>query len=118
MDIKKYLMDLYIEKYGEHINKEIAMNLVEEMAVTDGSGRPTGEKWSYQESKDVGMKNGINFAQVDSYEWYVVLNMMYSDYYRTAKKHGFNDSTFFAELASDWFSDVDAKENKTFCYFM
>lgn len=118
MNIHEYLIDIYVEKYGKHINHELADTLVEEMAVTDGSSRETGQKWTLQETKDVGSKLGVNFEEIKPCEWYLVMNMMYSDHYRTGKKHGFIDPTFYGELALDWFHDVDGNDDKTFKYFM
>lgn len=118
MNIRNMLMDLYIEKNGKVITPELAKGFVYEMAVTDGSDRTSGEKWTMDDAKMVGDKYNVDWNSISKCEWYVVLNMMYSDYYRTGKKHGFIDSGFYAELASDWFSDVDASPDKTFNYFM
>ena len=118
MDLTEYLMDLYIEKYGKHINKEIAEALVNQMSVTDGTNRADGEKYTYSEAKELGTKIGVDFGRVDPVEWYLVLNMMYSDHYRTGKKHGLTESTLYCELAYDWFYDVDGEDCKTFNYFM
>lgn len=117
MDIKKYLLDFYVEQNGETITPELAECLVKEMAVTDGSDRTNGEKWSMQETTEVGNKLGVNWERIQKCEWYLVLNMMYSDYFPVGRKHGFTDYTFYSELAQAWFSDVDGKDNKTFKYF-
>lgn len=117
MDIKQYLLDFYIAQNGETITPELAKSLVEEMAVTDGSNRTTGEKWTMTDTNDVGMKVGIDFEKIPKCEWYLVMNMMYSDYYQVGHNHGFNDYNFYSELSKAWFNDIDAKENKTFKYF-
>lgn len=117
MDIKDYLLDFYISQNGEKITPELAKSLVEEMAITDGSDRTSGEKWTPAETNDVGTKMGINFEQIPKCEWYLILNMMYSDYYSVGRKHGLIDYQFFGELAQAWFNDVDGPENKTFRYF-
>lgn len=117
MDIQKYLLNFYIEQNGETITPELAEGLVKDMAITDGSDRTNGEKWSMTETTDVGNKIGVNWERIPKCEWYLVMNLMYSDYYTVAKKHGLTDYTFFAELSQAWFQDVDAKDNKTFKYF-
>lgn len=117
MDIKDYLLEFYIAQNGEVITPELSKMLVEEMAITDGSDRTTGEKWTPAETNDVGIKMGIDFEKIPKCEWYLVLNMMYSDYYSVGKKHGMTDYTFYAELAYAWFHDVDGKDHKTFDYF-
>lgn len=118
MNVKNLFMELYKEKYGEHINQELAKSIVYDFAVTDGSERESGEKWSMEETKSVGDKLGIDWEKINKCEWYVVMNMMYSDYYRTAKKHGLADPSFFAELSYDWFTDKDGAKDKTFRYFL
>jgi len=117
MNIKDYLLDFYIEQNGETINKDLARILVTQMAVTDGSNRANGEKWTIEQAMEVGKKLGINWDSVSKCDWYVVLNMMYSDYYSVGRKHGFTDYNFYSELALAWFEDVDGPENKTFNYF-
>lgn len=117
MNMNKLFMDLYREKYGDTLNREIAESLVSEFAVTDGSDRKTGEHWTYEEAKALGDKIGVNWEKVSKCEYYTILNMMYSDYGKTIKKHGLPE-TFFGELANDWFMDADGEEDKTFRYFI
>lgn len=117
MDMKHYLMDVYKEHYGTHLNEELARCLVKEMKVTDGSDREHGERFSMADAIEVGNKMGIDFNKIRKCEWYVVLNMMYSDYYRTASQYGHTDYKFFGNLAYDWFHDEDGMEDKTFLYF-
>lgn len=116
--MKDLFMELYKEKYGAHINQELAESLAEGFAVTDGSSRENGIKWTMSETKEVGLKVGVDFDKINKCEWFLVMNMVYSDHYRTAKKRGLTEPTFFADLALDWFMDADAKPEKTFNYFM
>lgn len=116
MDIKRYLLDYYINNNGEVITPELAAMLVEELAITDGSDRTNGEKWSMSDTTDAGMKAGVDFDSISKAEWYYVMNMMYSDYFQIGKRYGNTDWQFFADLAKAWFEDVDGKENKTFKY--
>lgn len=117
MDIKSYLMDFYISQNGEVITPELAKMFVEEMPVTDGSERTNGEKWTMEEAVEVGKNMNIDFNKIPICEWYLVLNMMYSDYFVVGRKHNLTDWQLYAELAHAWFYDVDAKQNKTFKYF-
>lgn len=117
MDIKNYLMQFYVDQNGEVISPELATMLVSEMAITDGSDRTNGEKWTMSETQDVGDRLGVDWNRIIPCEWYVVMNMMYSDYYSVGKAHSMTDWTFYAELTMAWFNDVDGKENKTFKYF-
>jgi hypothetical protein len=117
MDMKHYLMNVYKEHYGEHINEHLAKCIVKDMAITDGSDRENGEKYTMENAVEIGQKMGIDFDKIKKCEWYLVLNMMYSDYYRTASQYGHTDYKFFANLAQDWFHDEDGLKDKTFLYF-
>lgn len=48
----------------------------------------------------------------DCWNFYVVMNMMYSDYYNS--KFGVNE---YAELAKDWLDDEDISGNKLLKYY-
>lgn len=117
MKINDLFMELYREKYGDHITRELAESIVHDFAVNDGSGAESGEHWTYDDCKAMGDKVGVNWEKVSKCEYYAVLNMVYSDYGQTIRKHGLAD-TFMGELARDWFTDADAKPDKTFKYFM
>ena len=117
MDVKKYLMEYYAEHEG-YINKNLAEAIVKEMAVTDNSGRETGEKWTMEETTEAGRKAGVDFNIVKECEYYLVMNMFYSDYHAVMHKHGLDSYIIYAELAYAWFTDEDAKENKTVNYFL
>lgn len=116
MTTNDLFMELYREKYGDHITRELAENIVNDFAVTDGSGATSGEHWKYDDCVALGDKLGVNWEVIPKCEYYIVCNMIYSDYGQTIKKHGMSD-TFMGELARDWFTDADAKPDKTFRYF-
>lgn len=117
MNMNSLFMKLYVEKYGRVLTREIAEEIVSGFAVNDGSDRTNGMKWTYEEAKAMGEKVGVNWEMVSKCEYFTVLNMMYSDYGQTVKKHGLSE-TFIGELARDWFTDEDGKEDKTFNYFI
>lgn len=87
--------------------KEAAEYAVSCMENKDGS---KGEHWSYSDTTDVLKDQGYDFKEPD---WYFVLNMMYSDYY----KSGRSDDTYF-ELAHDFLDDKDAPEGKAKRYYL
>lgn len=64
----------------------------------------TGLHWtvaqttSFAEARDVSIRPEL---------WCLAMNMMYSDYYRTAKKNGVNNPDFYADLAYDFLMDPD-----------
>lgn len=117
MNMKNLFMKLYTEKYGEKINRELAEEIVSEFPVTDGTDRTSGEKWSYEDAKTMAERVGVNWEEVSKCEWYIILNFMYSEHFKTGKKHGLPD-TFYGELAYDWFYAVDAEPDKTFHFFI
>lgn len=109
--------DLYEAVYGEKINKELAESWVHSMSVADDTG-VDGQHWTVDQCYDVGNKVGIDWNKHSKWEWYVVLNMMYSDYAKTASALGMKDDPmFFARLGKDWLCDSDAGENKLYNYY-
>ena len=94
---------LYKMVYGEHLNKEFAHKWVSKMLNKDGT---SGGHWSYEQTSQ--------YATIyDKYDWYAIMNMMYSDHYNSR----FDVSTY-VELAKDWFADKDVDEGKTLKYYL
>lgn len=89
-----------------HFSKESAKYAVSRMKNKDGS---TGEHWDYNTTTRVLESKGFDFNPCD---WYVALNMVYSDYY----KSGRSDDTYI-ELAYDFLSDEDAPTHKMKRYY-
>ncbi|MBQ0112120.1 MAG: hypothetical protein KBT03_03230 [Bacteroidales bacterium] len=110
---------VYKKAYGEKLNKSLAECWVKEMSVTDESERESGEKWTFEQTTDVGNKLGIDWNKLNKYDWYAVLNAAYSDFYDTAKSYGHeSDPIFFASLArSFWIRDNDVKGKTPFSYY-
>jgi hypothetical protein len=94
---------LYKIAYGERLSEELAKVWVASMKNKDGTH---GEHWSITQTEQFN-------TNCDKYEWYAVLNMMYSDYY--SSKFTTAD---YVELARNWFNDPDASEGKTLKYYM
>ena len=98
----------------EKLTMEEAAEWVEGMKNTDPD-HPTGEKWTMEQIKPIATKHG--FTSPDKQiEFWAVMNMMYSDYCETAKKHGVSTMDFYADMAKAWMHDKDAVENKTAAY--
>lgn len=89
-----------------HFSKESAKYAVSKMKNKDGS---MGEHWDYNTTTRVLEGKGFDFNPCD---WYVALNMVYSDYY----KSGRSDDTYI-ELAYDFLSDEDAPTHKMKRYY-
>lgn len=90
-----------------HFTKETSMYVVSKFKNKDGS---FGEHWSYETTNRVLEQKGYDF---NSFDWYVVLNMIYSDYY----KSGRSDDTYI-EFAYDFLNDKDAPAGKIKKYYL
>lgn len=100
--VDKFLMKVDII-VNPHFTRETAEYVVSKMKNKDGT---TGEHWSYDTTTRV--MDG-DFHEAD---WYYVLNMIYSDYY----KSGRTDETYIG-LAKDFLDDADAPEGKAKRYY-
>lgn len=89
-----------------HFSKKTAEYVVSKMKNKDDS---YGEHWDYETTTRVLEAKGYDFKPCD---WYYVLNMMYSDYY----KSGRSDDTYI-ELAYDFLNDEDAPDGKAKRYY-
>ena len=90
-----------------HFTKETASHVVSKMQNKDGT---TGEHWSYETTSKVLNQKGYDFKSCD---WYYVLNMMYSDYYKVGRS-----DDVYIELAYDFLNDKDAPECKAKKYYL
>lgn len=107
--------DLDFIIYGPHFTKEKAMYAVSQMVNEDGT---TGQHWTCEETRSVAESKGVIFAneRFNEYDWYYVLNMLYSDYYNILG----NNTDNYAKMALAWLRDKDAPEGKAkkYCYAM
>ena len=101
---KDFEMKLYKMAYGSHLNKSMAEEIVNKM-------RPYGQRWSYEESRNLQEQRGIN--DIDEVEFYIVINSAYNDY-----KDLFNeDLESYMRFTIDFIKDEDAKQDKVFIYY-
>lgn len=96
--------------YDSHFDEDMAMYAVSKMENEDGS---TGAHWNKAETDQVGANEGLAFDKFNKWDWYYVLNMIHSDYYKAI---GGNTSMYF-QLAKAWITDKDAPEGKAFRYW-
>lgn len=89
-----------------HFSKESSKYAVSKLKNKDGT---TGEHWNKETTDRVLEAKGYDFNYCD---WYYVLNMIYSDYY----KSGRSDDTYI-EFAYDFLADKDAPEDKAKRYY-
>ena len=101
---KKMEMQLYTMAYGNHLNKEMAEEIVRKM-------QPYGEKWSYNEVNRIQDERGLNNISVC--DFYTVLNSAYNDYNDIFK----DDIEAYVRFTLDFIEDEDAKKDKIFLYY-
>lgn len=105
----------YEAEHGPHFNEEHARKAVSKMENEDGT---RGPHWSIEETTTLANQYGISLGnRFNRYDWFVALNMVYSDYYKVIINITNSNSTkHFVELAKAWINDKDindkpAKEN-------
>lgn len=70
----------YEAEHGPHFNEEHARKAVSKMENEDGT---RGPHWSVEETTALASQYGINLgSRFNRYDWFVALNMVYSDYQR------------------------------------
>ena len=98
----------------DQLTEEVASAWVGNMKNADQE-HTTGAKWSRETVKPLAVKHGFTTPE-KQLEFWAVMNMMYSDYAETAKKHGVSTLDFFADMARAWMKDPDAVKHKTAAY--
>lgn len=85
---------------------------VDHMENADGT---TGPHWSRHEAEVIRAKYGI--ASAGDVDFYVVLNMMYSDYCTAAAQAGASTVELFARMTEAFLTDPDAQPDKLGRYY-
>ena len=101
------------EEAGDHLTREEAEKWVKGMKSEDGK---TGGRWPYQEIKQYAGNFGIQ-GEDKIIEFYAVMNALYTDYCKVAKKHGVDKVDFWADMAKAFIHDKDAGEGKVKKYY-
>lgn len=115
--------ELAYRKGGERMNgysagagyipftREIAEAWTSHMENEDGT---RGPHWSMEQTKQVQAQRGI---ECDPLEFWVAINMIYSDYCKAAKKANANTIDFYADMAKAFLDDKDAPKDKLARYY-
>lgn len=99
-----------LESKAYSISPDDAKRIVQQM-------KPMGQQWNWSQIEEYIASKGLNTECTE--KWYLVMNMVYNDYYDTAKTFGhLGDVEFFYHLAKDFIEDPDAKPLKVEKYFM
>lgn len=116
-DMADYIKEVNPQMYEKYVNEaegilynitdDDAMNIVRRMA-------PFGEHWNKTDIYNFVRGQG----EEPCVDWYLVMNMMYNDYYQTAKRFGLDTPDFYYNLSRDFIRDADAKPYKVQKYFM
>lgn len=107
------------ESSKQHLTRKEAEEWV---AMMDIPGEKPGEmkrggKWTFDEIKRYAGNFGITGEQ-QIIDFFVAVNMMYSDYCKVAKEYGLDKGVeFFAKLAKSFLHDTDAVKDKLVAYW-
>ena len=94
------------------MDEHTAREWTSKMENEDGS---TGPHWTMEQIKKVMEQRSMTG---DPVEFWVAMNMMYSDYCKVAKKLGVNSVDFYAEMAKAFLEDKDAgASDKLMAYY-
>ncbi len=96
---------------GGELTKEDAMSWMYNMQNEDGS---FGAHWDLEQTKPYMEPRGIT---CEPWKWAAVMNMMYSDYCKAARKNSVDRPEFYADLAAAFLEDKDAPEDKAGRYY-
>lgn len=91
----------YEMEHGPHFNEEHARKAVMKMENEDGT---RGPHWSLEETSALASQYGISLSgKFNCYDWFVALNMVYSDYYKVLLNiTGSNNIKHYIEFAKAW----------------
>lgn len=102
----------YANNGGQRLNREEAMAWAREMENEDGS---RGPHWTMEQAKQVMAQKGV---ECDPLEFWLALNMMYSDYCKVFRKYGVGDKIdFYVDMAKAFLEDKDAYPDKLMRYY-
>lgn len=101
--VEHFLKDIKDMVCYPPLTEEEAKKYVSKMENKDGT---MGGHWTLEQVKELG-KSHPALKQFDCLDFYVALNMMYSDYHSTGK-----NAEYYVELAEDFLGDKDAPHNK------
>lgn len=105
------------QEHGPHFNEEHAHKAVMKMENEDGTHGP---HWSFDQTIALANQYGISFSErFNKYDWFVALNMIYSDYCRVLQNIvGTPNNKHFVELTKAWLDDKDIMEGKMWHYYV
>lgn len=103
--------EMCIIVHGPYFNADTATKAVAAMKNEDGT---FGQKVSMDESNIAASELGITFDKFTVYDWYYVMNMIYSDFCVVL---GPDNKEVYKQLAKAFIMDSDAPIGKAFLYY-
>lgn len=97
--------------YGYGIDRQTADTWTRSMENDDGT---KGPHWTFDQAHQIMEQKKID---CDPVEFWVALNMMFSDYSAAAKKNNTSTVDFYADMAKAFLCDKDAKPDKLERYY-
>lgn len=94
-----------------HLTEAIAKSWTSSMENANGT---RGAYWPMEKTEEVRRQRGI---AADPLEWWVAMNMVYSDYCVVAEKLGTSTAEFYAGMAKAFLDDKDAQPHKLARYY-
>ena len=87
--------------------------------VNDDENRTTGPHWTIDQTTKVAERNNVYFEHITKHDFWITMNMMYSDYSSVADKYGVNTADFFADMSKAFLFDKDGPkpEEKLAAYY-
>lgn len=95
----------------DELSMDMAMELAAKMENEDDT---VGPHWTFEQVKQVMGQKGID---ADPAEFFLAMNMMYSDYCKLAKKMNINTVDFYSGMAKAFLEDKDGGKDKLMRYF-
>lgn len=77
-------------------------------------GGSFGAHWDLEQTRVYMESRGVD---CEVWKWAAVMNMMYSDYCKAARKNSVDRPEFYADLAAAFLEDKDAPEDKAGRYY-
>ena len=98
-------------KQTPKFNRDMAEEWTKKLENADGS---KGPHWTLDQAKQAMRQYDLI---CDPYEFWAVLNAIYSDDCKVARKHGVNTLEYYVDRAEAWLHDKDANEGKAALYY-
>jgi len=102
--------DIHVLVNGTCFDEVSAKYAVSQMDNEDGT---KGEHWTIVDTTNAAKSVGITFDTFNEWDWYYVLNMIYSDHFKTIG----SNTSMYVSFARDWLMDKDAPKGKVFLYY-